>query len=974
MQAKSITHPDADQLNAFALGKLELAEVDAVESHLASCDTCCDALKQMQEDTFVGLVRQSKEASQASNAAAAGEVTLAAAHPSGAAQSSVSAAAANADGSQDIPAELANHTRYRIVGLLGKGGMGEVYKAEHRLMERMVALKVINPKFVGSKQAVERFRREVQAAARLDHAPIVRAHDAEQAGNLHFLVMEYIEGTDLGQALERGPLPVAEACEYIRQAALGLEHAHERGMVHRDIKPQNLILTRLQDSPSHATIKILDFGIASLSENAAPTINVDEPSTLDSQKPGLTQAGSLMGTPDYMAPEQGRDASAADNRSDIYSLGCTLYALLTGQVPFPGGTADEKILAHVTRPARPLKDFRGDVPAALAKVLEKMMAKDPADRYQTPAAVARALAPYCRASCLSKFRDRLPRPRSYVPFAWAAVCAGLVALAATVFYVVTDQGTIEIRVEDEKFTNDQIKIVASRNGKTIELRDLKTKTNWVLDTGDWTLTLQGDPTGLAAVVPETVTLKRGKNTLVTISRKPERPRDIGEIRRFEGHGDSVRSLAVSPDGSFMLSGGGENHGGDCDLRLWDLNKGTEIRRLEGHTAAVYGLAFSPDGRRALSSGADRTVRLWDIATGKSLARFDGAPGFVFATAFSPDGRRALAGMHAVNNTGQLWLLDLETKEVIKRIDAPGQIFSVAFLPDGRRAFAGDYIGKLRLWDLESGAELKRFDGHSGWILDIALSPDAQQVLTASVDRTMRLWDVATGNQLKVFQGHKGSVSAVSYSPDGRRAATSSRDSTVRIWDLETGLVLNRLDAHATDSFKSVAFLPDGRHIVATHADGSIRLWHLTDIAAKHGWTQLFNGKDMTGWKQFGGTWCVHGILLLADQADGGPGKSDPEIVDALGCGRASVERIRKRFVESLEASLCPKPSQRIFERKLDGKAESPLIALVCGAPPEGRSPWTRRLLSDQMVVLDHVESLSHETVRRTLKKTNSSLG
>jgi transposase len=117
------------------------------------------------------------------------------------------------------------------------------------------------------------------------------------------------------------------------------------------------------------------------------------------------------------------------------------------------------------------------------------------------------------------------------------------------------------------------------------------------------------------------------------------------------------------------------------------------------------------------------------------------------------------------------------------------------------------------------------------------------------------------------------------------------------------------------------------------------------------------------------------ILLLADQADGGPGKSDPEIVDALGCGRASVERIRKRFVEEgLEASLCPKPSQRIFERKLDGKAEAHLIALACGAPPEGRSRWTLRLLSDQMVVLDHVESLSHETVRRTLKKTNSSLG
>ncbi|TMQ30597.1 MAG: serine/threonine protein kinase, partial [Planctomycetota bacterium] len=280
--------------------------------------------------------------------------------------------------SPEIPEELLGHPRYRVLGLLGAGGMGAVFKAEHRLMERVIVLKVIHKHFTDRPAAVERFRLEVKAAARLSHPNIVTAHDADQAGDVHFLVMEFVDGTSLDRLVhERGPLPVAEACAYVRQAALGLQHAFERGMVHRDLKPANLMLT------PEGKIKILDFGLARFASESGPST-------------ALTEPGTVVDTPDYMAPEQALDPRQADIRSDIYSLGCTLYYLLTGHPPFPEGTVIQKLMAHQERRPKPVSASRADVPAELAQVLDRMLARDPEERYQTPAEVARALSPFAQ--------------------------------------------------------------------------------------------------------------------------------------------------------------------------------------------------------------------------------------------------------------------------------------------------------------------------------------------------------------------------------------------------------------------------------------------------------------------------------------------------------------------------------------------------------------------------------------------------
>jgi serine/threonine-protein kinase len=269
---------------------------------------------------------------------------------------------------------------YVLLDSLGEGGMGQVFKARHRRLERVVALKVIRPERLASPDAVRRFEREARAAARLTHPNIVTIYDADEVNGTHFIAMELIEGIDLDRLVtEHGPLPVGRACVYIKEAALGLQHAHEKGLVHRDIKPANLLV-----SYTDSQVKLLDLGLARLDSG-----QITGP---------LTQEGVVMGTLDYLAPEQALDSHKADIRADIYSLGCSLYYLLTGRPPFPGGTVTQKLIWHQQAEPTPVTRLRADVPAAVAAVLRKMLAKRPEERYQTPGEVVLALEPFCRAS------------------------------------------------------------------------------------------------------------------------------------------------------------------------------------------------------------------------------------------------------------------------------------------------------------------------------------------------------------------------------------------------------------------------------------------------------------------------------------------------------------------------------------------------------------------------------------------------
>jgi tRNA A-37 threonylcarbamoyl transferase component Bud32 len=266
---------------------------------------------------------------------------------------------------------------YVVLARLGEGGGGKVLKARHQAMSRTVALKLIRPELLREPDVVERFYREIQIVSQLSHPNIVHAYDAGPIGGTHVLVMEYVEGIDLSRLVKQhGPLRVQVACDYVRQAALGLQHAHERGLVHRDIKPSNLLVTG-------NLVKVIDLGLARLQK-----INFDGAITNT-----LTPQRSVMvGTPDYLAPEQAVDFHSADIRADVYGLGCTLFYLLTGQPPFAGGSLAEKLVRHQMATPPSLREIRADVPAGVEAVLRKMMSKRPEDRFQTPGELAAVLA------------------------------------------------------------------------------------------------------------------------------------------------------------------------------------------------------------------------------------------------------------------------------------------------------------------------------------------------------------------------------------------------------------------------------------------------------------------------------------------------------------------------------------------------------------------------------------------------------
>jgi uncharacterized protein (TIGR03067 family) len=496
-------HPGPDRLAAFRLGRLDEAELTEIEGHVSRCASCCRALKTLPDDSFVALVQRSADASARTQAA--GDTP--------------------ADPEAAVPRDLLGHPRYLILDKVGQGGMGVVYKARHRLMDRVVALKVLRPGLLDRPDWVERFRREVRGAARLVHPHIVTAYDAEQAGDTHFLVMEYVEGVSLARLVEeQGPLPVKQACAYARQAALGLQHAYACGMIHRDIKPQNLI-----EAKGTGQVKILDFGLARFVSEAA-----EEAASPAAADPAgrLTQASTLMGTPEYVAPEQIEAAHAADIRADIYSLGCTLYYLLAGHAPFPHGSPLQKITAHLEEAPRPLGELRPDVPAALERVIGRMMEKDPARRYQTPAEVAAALAPWAEE----------PRPAAAPPRRrnWLPVAAGVLVVvlgsffsprvrefAQTVVRVVTNRGVLEIEAEDK-----DLEITVKQSGKdvvTAEVVDRGTKRTFELTAAGGEILAKEMPDGVRAKTTQFELTRGGRRRFQARVLLPE-----GDLKLLQG--------------------------------------------------------------------------------------------------------------------------------------------------------------------------------------------------------------------------------------------------------------------------------------------------------------------------------------------------------------------------------------------------------------------------------------------------------
>jgi WD40 repeat protein/tRNA A-37 threonylcarbamoyl transferase component Bud32 len=720
------------------------------------------------------------------------------------------------------PGDLGRLGHYDVLEVIGRGGMGIVLKVFDAKLHRIVAIKVMAPQLATTAIARQRFQREAQAAAAVRNEHVIDIHAVEEAKGLPYLVMEYISGISLQERLNRGrPLELKEILRISMQTAAGLAAAHAQGLVHRDVKPANILLENGVER-----VKITDFGLARAADDAS-----------------LTQSGVVAGTPQYMAPEQAH-GKPVDRRADLFSLGSVLYAMCTGRAPFrASGTM--AILKRVCEDTpRPIREINPDVPEWLAAVSGRLHEKNADDRFQTAAEVAELLGKYLahlQQPALAPMPPMVEKSArapaiggkqgSHWRRWWAAAglflligafslteAAGVTQVTSSVIRIFTPDGTLVVQVDDP-----EVKVTVEGDTGIV-----------ITDAGPQEVRLRPGSYRLQAskggkpVKNELFTITRGGRQVVNVSL--EKGPAVGEIRRFEGHTEHVWTVAFHPDGGRALSGGW-----DKTIRLWNLDTGKELRRFEGHTGGINSVVFSPDGRHALSGSGDKTLRLWDVETGKELRRFAGHKEGVWCVVFSTDGRRALSGGYG-DRSGALRLWDVESGEELRCWETKFPVTGVAFSPDGRQALSCDRgSGELRLWDVETGAELRRLRGHTGGVEGVVFLPDGRRALSVGGqnDHTLRLWDVQTGEELRRFEGHTAWTSSVAVSPDGCRALSGGHDRTIRLWDVNSGKELHCLYGH-TGGAQSVRFSPDGRRALSGSQtpDRTMRLWQLPEPEKK----------------------------------------------------------------------------------------------------------------------------------------------
>jgi TolB-like protein len=392
MVADVLCCPAAEELAAFRLGQLSSEGVENLAGHMEQCSECRARLEVLEAegDALLEALRRPAESEPFSDEPAC-RFALARVLSLGEPEADLP------DGGL-FPGRVGS---YRLIRPLGRGAMGCVYDALHTRLKRLVAVKLLSGRRGTDLPSLARFQREMEAIGKLDHPNIIRATDAGEVDGVPFLVMEFVDGPDLARVVKVcGSLSTADACEVIRQAALGLQHAYEHGLVHRDLKPSNLLLGQ------GGVVKVLDLGLALFQGEHAP-------------EEGLTATGQLLGTFDYMAPEQAEDTHTVDVRADLYSLGCTLYHFLAGRPPFAGEgqrSFRSKMRAHAETPPPPIDRSESPLPAGLEALLARLLAKDPTHRPATPAALAEALAPFAEGSDLVELlaRARLSAPAEAV--------------------------------------------------------------------------------------------------------------------------------------------------------------------------------------------------------------------------------------------------------------------------------------------------------------------------------------------------------------------------------------------------------------------------------------------------------------------------------------------------------------------------------------------------------------------------------
>lgn len=754
---------------------------------------------------------------------------------------------------------------FEILDELGRGGMGVVYRARQISLGRRVALKVLKGSITLHPGVVDRFRREAAAAARLRHPNIVPIYSTGESEGNHFYAMQLIDGQSLDGALRRmrtereargvlglqespPPGPVDESLEatvfdetchpevpttrpdsepaavaathlsegrsyfdsvagLIAQVADGLEYAHRLGVIHRDIKPGNLILS------SEGRIYLTDFGLARL---------LDEPA--------LTSTGEIMGSPHYMSPEQlnpGR--STPDHRTDIYSLGATLYELLVFRPPFQGETREMVMNSILHRDPTAPRRINRRIPRDLETICLKAMEKRPERRYPSAAAFAEDLRRYTNRFSISARRatvlERTVRWSQRHPSTAGLLVASLVAVVAVGawwgaerYQVILNQALDAERAARDDLQQAQEAILREKHFGQYVVNISRASHALGLDDGPrargfleqiendagqrqfkgfewgylWRQARQwrgrniyreapGWQLSTASFSPDGSMLAvAGSSRSIHLLRGMPAP-DRDQVIELVGHSAWVNRVSFSPMGHWLASSSD-----DGNIRLWDLRETPPAAGpvLTGHLDSVYDIQFIRDGHQLVSCSKDGTLKVWDLASSIATGTLSGHQGCVWSVAWSPGAPDRLA---SAGEDGTIRLWDLQRREQIWSSDGQGhrdQAISVSISRDGTRLVSGGLGGLVLLWNLRDPGEPTVLGSHPSGVFHVGFSPDGSDVASSSLDKTVRLWKVQRAGRPLILQGHSAQVYQSVFSPDGRGLVSVGKDGTAKLWDLE----------------------------------------------------------------------------------------------------------------------------------------------------------------------------------------------